>query len=217
MKLGLLCSVTGIVAIYVGAFQSSPDLVPIARISEEHVGLQMIISGQVIDLRSHEDGHLFLKVLDESGATISVPIFSRVRSGLDKQIELLDNVRVLGRVELYNGELEIVPESARDVRVTTTPCANLSEICEDRLGDLVKVQGEICERRIVGAGNLLLILQEGDAELPVFVPVSVVRKDGFPELHTGYTVRAGGQLQLYKGVLELKIRDPAHLRVVRCS
>jgi len=216
-KLSLLCSLTGIAALYVGAIQARPSLTPIARINEDYVGLNAVISGQVIDLHEHPDGHLFLKLKDESGGVISVPVFARTRSELGEHIELLDNVQVLGQVELYNGELELVPDRAADIQVVHTPHLELSVIDEGRLGELVKTQGVIVERNIVGSGSLLLTLRENGAQLSVFAPASVVRGDGFPELHVGYTLRVGGLLQEYDEHLELKLGDPAHLEVIEGS
>lgn len=194
-KLSLLCSLTGIAVLYIGAIQARPTLTPIARIDEDYVGLNAVISGQVIDLHEHPDGHLFLKLKDESGGVISVPVFAKVRSELGEHIELLDNVQVLGQVKLYNDELELVPDKAADIKVVHTPHLELSAVDEGRLGELVKTQGVIVERNIVGSGSLLLTLREDGAQLSVFAPASVVRSDGFPELHVGYILRVGGLLQ----------------------
>ncbi|KXB09464.1 hypothetical protein AKJ35_00780 [candidate division MSBL1 archaeon SCGC-AAA833F18] len=103
VKLSLLCSLTGIAVLYAGAVQMRPGLTPIAKLDEDYVGLKVKVSGQVIDLSEHPDGHLFLKLKDDSGGVISVPIFSRVRSELGENIALLDNVQVPGQVKLYKG------------------------------------------------------------------------------------------------------------------
>ena len=80
-KLGLLCSIVGLAAIYAGAVQVRPSITPIAKIDNEFVGLKVIISGQVVDLRE-SNGHLFLALQDNSGSAMSVPIFSSVRAQL---------------------------------------------------------------------------------------------------------------------------------------
>ncbi len=216
-KLSLLCSITGIAALYVGAIQMRPTLTPLAKINEDYVGLGVMVSGQVIDLHAHHSGHLFLKLKDESGGVISVPIFASVRSELSEPIELLDNIQVTGQVKLYNGDLEVIPEKGADLHVVHTPPTGLANISRERLGELIKTQGVIARRNIVGSGSLILTLRDDDTELQVFVPASVANEERFPELHVGYTVRASGWLQLYNEHLELKIEDPAHLEVIEAS
>jgi hypothetical protein len=50
-KLGLLCSLGGLAAIYAGAVYVRPSVTPIAKIGNEFIGLKVIISSQVVDLR----------------------------------------------------------------------------------------------------------------------------------------------------------------------
>ncbi len=216
-KMSVLCSLVGIAILYVGTIQARPGLTPIAKIDEDYVGLNTIISGQVIDLRVHPAGHLFMKLKDGSGGVISVPVFDRVRAELGENIELLDNVQVLGEVELYNDELELIPRNAIDIRVVHTPHTVLSTIDNSRLGELIKIRGEVSERRIVGNGNLLLTVREDGAELLVFASSSVVSEDSFPEVHEGNTIRVGGLLQDYEGELELKLEDPANIGIIEAS
>lgn len=215
-RLGLLCSLTGLVSLYVTAAQLRPAVTPIARLNDEFIGTKVMISGEVVGLREHRDGHLFLKVKDESGGVISVPVFARVRSKLNESIELLDVVQVTGEVGKYRDELQVVPNKASDLRIVHTPTARLSTIGKDDLGELVKIQAPVVEREIVGKGSLVLTLREDGSQLPVFVPASIVR-DGFPEVHVGYVIRVGGYLQLYNDELELKLMNPAHIRVIEAA
>jgi DNA/RNA endonuclease YhcR with UshA esterase domain len=167
----------------------------------------------VIDLFDHKDGHLFLKLKDDSGGVVSVPIFSRTRAGLNETIELLDQVKVTGIVDEYQGELEVVPDKAEDIKITHAAPAPLSDLGQENLGELVKVEGTISEREVVGSGNLILTLQEDGHKLSVFVPQWVVT-DGLPELHTGYKIRVTGWVQLYENELEVRLKEAPHLRVV---
>ena len=215
-KLGLLCSLTGLVSLYVTAAQLRPTVTPIAKLNDDFVGTRVMVTGEVIGLREHRDGHLFLKLKDESGGVISVPVFARVYSKLSEPIELLDVVQVTGEVGKYRDELQIVPNKASDLRVVHTSTARLPAIGKDNLGDLVKIQAPIVEREIVGTGSLILTLREDGSQLPVFVPASVVR-NGFPDVHVGYVVRVAGYLQLYNDELELRLTDPAHIRVLEAA
>ncbi len=215
-KLSLLCSLTGLTAIYAAAIQASPTMTPIASLNDEFVGLQVAISGQVVDLYEHPDGHLFLKLKDGSGGVVSVPVFARVRSELSEPIEFLDVVQVTGEVKLYGGQREVIPGRAGDLRVVHTAPVKLSSLGQENADVPVKVQGTIVEREIVGGGNLLLTLREDCGQLLVFVPAWVV-EDGLPELHVGNVVRVNGWLQLYNGELELKLKSASHLQVIEAA
>lgn len=215
-KLSLLCSLAGIAALYGASLNSRPGVVPIASLDNNFVGLRVAVSGEVIDSREHADGHLFLRLKDDSGGVVSVPVFARVRSGLGEPIELLDTVQVVGVVKFYNEELEVIPNKPEDVRVVHSPSMKVSDVGDSQLGRLVKVQGVVVEREIVGKGSVILTLGEDGAELPVFVPASIVA-NGFPELHVGYTVRVGGEIQLYRERLELKLRDASHIAILEAA
>jgi DNA/RNA endonuclease YhcR with UshA esterase domain len=215
-RLSLICSITGLAVIYAGTLFTRPRITPIASLDNGFIGLRVVVSGQVVDLRKHEEGHIFLKLRDDSGGVISVPIFSRLSAGIEESIELLDVMEVTGEVVLYQGNLEVVPDQAGDVKVVHTPPVRLSGLRGENAGMPVKVQGTIAKREIVGRGNVILTLQEDGEQLPVFIPYWVA-EDGLPELHVGSTVRVDGWLQIYNGKLELKVLEASHLHPVEAA
>jgi len=215
-KMSLLCSLAGIAALYVGAVQVRPAITAISRLDNDFLGLKVVISGRVVDLRE-SNGHVFLKLKDESGGIISVPVFSRIRSQLLDRVELLDMVQVTGVVKGYNDELEVLPEQASDIVTVHSPCAAIYALSEDNLGEMVKVRGVVAEREIIGAGNLILTLHEDGGELRVFVPTSMARSSNFPEVHIGYAVQATGWLRLYDNELELRLKDTSSIEVIEAA
>lgn len=217
IKLSLLCSLTGIAVLYAGAVQMRPGLTPIAKLDNDYVGLKVKVSGQVIDISDHPDGHMFLKLKDDSGGVISVPIFSRIRSGLSENIALLDNMQVTGQIDLYNGELELIPDKAGAIQIVQTPYTGLSRVTRERLGQIIKTRGVISAQEVVGNGNLLMTLRDNGSELKVFVPSSLAELKEFPETQVGYSVGIGGWLQLYHDELELKLEDSINLRIIEAS
>jgi len=216
MRLSLLCSLTGLAAIYVAAANARPAVTAISSLNNDFIGTKVMVSGRLVDLYEHIDGHLFLKLRDDSGGVISVPVFSRVRSQLEEPMELLDFVQVTGVVTEYKGELEVIPDKASDLRIVHAPATRISSLSEEQLGELVKVEAVVAKREIVGSGSLILTLNEDGYQLPVFVPASVVR-NGFPEVHVGQTVRIDGWLQLYNDQLELQLRNAGHIRVIEAE
>jgi len=215
-RLSLLCSLTGLAALYVAAANTRPAVTAIASLNDDFIGTKVVISGRLIDLREHIDGHLFMKLKDDSGGVISVPVFASVRSQLNEPIELLDVVQVTGLVKKYQDELEVIPDKAGDLRIVHAPATRISSLSEKQIGELVKVEGVVAERAIVGKGSLILTLRDDGGQLPVFVPASVV-KDGFPEVHVGYTVRVDGWLQLYNDNMELQLKDASNIRIIEAA
>jgi DNA/RNA endonuclease YhcR with UshA esterase domain len=215
-RLSLLCSLTGLAALYVAAAGTRPTITAIASLNDDFIGTKVTISGRVIDLREHIDGHLFTKLKDDSGGVISVPIFASVRSQLKEPIELLDVVQVTGLVKEYQDALEVIPDKAGDLRIVHAPATRISSLSENQVDELVKVEGVVADRAIVGSGSLILTLRDDGGQLPVFVPASVV-KNGFPEVHVGYTVCVNGWLQLYNDNLELQLKDASNIRIIEAA
>lgn len=72
------------------------------------------IKGEVIEIREHKNGHLFLTVKDKSGK-IQVPIFknNNINQSKIKQGAIYE---ITGKVNRYNGELEIIPKDDGDIK-----------------------------------------------------------------------------------------------------
>lgn len=214
LKLSLVSSLTGILLLYVGATQMKGEITPISQIDKDFVGLKTRISGKVIDIREHSKGHLFLKVKDSSGGVISVPIFTGVRNNLDRKIELLDNIEISGRVEEYEGELELLPGGAESIRHFHSSPVGIGNIDKSKIGSTVKVRGNIAGKEIVGGGSLVLQLCQGNNNIPVFIPNYTSGGGGFPSLQVGNTVKLAGNVQLYEGELELKVDNPYNVEII---
>jgi DNA/RNA endonuclease YhcR with UshA esterase domain len=215
-KLSLLCSLTGLAALYFSAANTHPAITAIAKLNDDFTGTKVTISGRAIDLYNHVDGHLFLTLKDDSGGTISVPVFASVRSQMTEPIELLDVIQVTGLVKEYRNELEVVPDKASDLRIVHAPPTRISSLGENQIAELVKVEGVISDRAIVGSGSMILTLSDDGIQLPVYIPASVT-KNGLPEVHVGYTVVVDGLLQMYNDGMELQLNDVGNIRVIEAA
>jgi DNA/RNA endonuclease YhcR with UshA esterase domain len=215
-KLSLLCSLTGLAALYFSAANSHPAITAIAKLNDDFTGTKVTISGRAIDLRNHVDGHLFLTLKDDSGGSISVPVFASVRSQLNEPVELLDVIQVTGLVKKYQNELEVIPDKGSDIRIVHASATRISSLGENQIGELVKVEGVISDRAIVGSGSMILTLSDDGCQLPVYIPASVI-KNGFPEVHVGYTVMVDGWLQLYNDGMELQLKDAGNIRIIEAA
>ncbi len=180
-------------------------------------------------------------VLDRAGTSFTPAFFSD--SG--DQIAIVHNrwsaqvIRSLRPEELPAVLNTGLPENAKiqslkpaDI-VTTAPAADASESAEilsaddipalqSHLGDLVTIQGQVRNCRLVQTGSAANIYFEG-AESPavqVWVPW-----DSFPKFEAifgkdldgtldGHTVRATGHLSLYGETIELTLEDPSKFQLV---
>jgi DNA/RNA endonuclease YhcR with UshA esterase domain len=200
-ELVLLSAVLGLVMIYAGVRLSEPERVETQNLTSGMVGSQVLLSGRVMDLYEHPDGHLFLQVGEEN-RTVSVPLFSSLRRGM--RVEMLDWVEVRGRVKEWKGELEVVPGRPEDVRVRREPPRRVGEIGEGEVGRLVKVEGEVRRVTRMGENCTLLTLAEGENVLKLFL--------AFPaRVEAGARVTAAGRVQLYRGELEVVVKRSSHL------
>jgi DNA/RNA endonuclease YhcR with UshA esterase domain len=209
--LSLACSLVGLFTLYAGALLIRPPAMEIASVNEEFVGKKISVSGEIISSYEHSDGHLFLKIKDNSGGVITVPIFSKLRSQLEEQIELLDILQVVGKIQKYKNEIEIIPEKIEDLTIIHTAPTNFSRLTADDAGILVKVEGKIQKLDKAGKGKIIT-LQENDAALSVFMPYEATK--GLPELCVGDKIRVCGWLQIYDQKLELVVKEPSHLRII---
>lgn len=200
--------------IYAGAVRMKPALTPISEIDKDFVGLKTEVSGRVIEAREHSQGHLFLKVKDESGGVIHIPIFSSIKSKLGEKIDLLDRVQVSGRIESYQGTLELIPEGTKDIKIIHTPPQEISKVDREDLGKRVKVRGFVGKNTSVGAGSLLINLQNEGRSFPIFIPQNVAKTGNFPEIQEGQTIQVSGRVQLYEGELEIKVSNSHNIDVV---
>lgn len=79
------------------------------------LGRVVTVAGEIWKRVKHAKGHVFLWIYDETGS-LKVPVFANTGiSTHDLQPGAF--VRVTGRVDIYEGELEVIPDGQGDVRV----------------------------------------------------------------------------------------------------
>ena len=89
------------------------DKIDIGEIGKEHIGDIVNVSGEIVDSR-HSQGHLFFTLTDRSG-NIRVVLWNDTLKYLELQnvdtAAITDGkeLNMLASVELYKGELELIP------------------------------------------------------------------------------------------------------------
>ena len=121
----------------------------------------VVIEGNITNINKHKNGHLFLTVSDSTGE-ILVPIFA------DKQINhsllITDKkYRFKGKVEEYEGNLEVIPEIQDDV--VLLDIYTIKEITSDMIGDTVVIEGKITNIYKHDKGHLFLTVSDSTGEI----------------------------------------------------
>jgi DNA/RNA endonuclease YhcR with UshA esterase domain len=110
IKISITVAIVGIIALFFIVKYQQQNTV---KISDLEQGQIERITGMINSVYVSKDGHTFLKVTDSSGE-ISVVAFKS--SNIDVyDLELGDQISVLGRVEEYKGSLEIIAKEIRKI------------------------------------------------------------------------------------------------------
>ena len=115
-----VCSLTGLVLIYIADVNLQPIQMKISEISFETVGRKVVTSGYITYVRTHPEGHIFLTI-GYSGDKIQVPLFNGFVSSLEENGLSKDDFQkgkrivVEGLVDEYEGQLQIVPRRPEDI------------------------------------------------------------------------------------------------------
>ena len=110
IKISIAAAILGIVALFFLLRYNKQNMIKISDLKQGQTEriIGMINSGYI-----SKGGHAFLKVADTSGE-ISVIAFNN--SNIEVQdLEIGDQISVLGRVEEYKGKLEIIAKEIKKV------------------------------------------------------------------------------------------------------
>jgi len=118
IRVCLVGSVLSIIAVYFLAIQMGSQNVRVGEITGDFAGRAVNVTGEVANLYFHKNGHIFFNLKDEDSKIRVVIWESTVEelkySGVNiSQIKNGDGVRIVGTVELYQGEPEIIPLRAQ--------------------------------------------------------------------------------------------------------
>jgi RecJ-like exonuclease len=111
LKISIITAVIGIVALYIISTLLTEETVDI---EELQIGQMERISGMVTSLYVSRDDHVFMKVSDETGE-ITVVAFESSNIDQAYDLEVGERVSVLGRVDEYEGDLEIIAKEIRKI------------------------------------------------------------------------------------------------------
>ena len=118
IRLCLIGSVLSIIVLYFAVLQVGSMSVKVGEITGNLAGNVVNVTGEVSNLYLHKNGHVFFNLI-EGGDKVRVVIWEsdveQLRySGVDMaSVENGDKVQIVGTVEMYQGEPEIIPVRAQ--------------------------------------------------------------------------------------------------------
>ncbi len=196
------------VAILVAA--PPPEEATVADLAPADVGRMVTLHGVLGPAAPFSKGVRY--TLSDGSGEITLLLWSNVLEEAPPGLGAGAEVRVQGQVAEYKGALEIVPRRGADIVVlgqggpptpapaTVTP---IGEISASREGQVLTVEGVLGEIETFSSGRRGP-LRDDSGEILLLLWQNVV--DAFPEagrLTAGARVRITGEIQVYKGTLEI--------------
>ncbi len=115
-KISLVLSFLGLIVLSVAYVKIEPDFTSISELTEEDIGDMVTVSGIVTEINTHKNGHYFLTV--KYGKPIKVVVWENIANrhklmGLDISKTEGETIEIIGKVEEYKGDLEIIAEKIK--------------------------------------------------------------------------------------------------------
>lgn len=169
--------VTGEVDIYDGHLEIIPktaeDVVfgnNLTTVTKADINKKVTIKGTIVSKYNHPDGNIFLAVQLESGQEIDVPIFSTLAPN-SENYTTNSVVQVKGTVDLYDGKLEIIPNTLDEITVInvgenqTFDYVEIGSIAEDNRGDSVYIKGIVSDVYISNNKDIFFTIRDNSGEI----------------------------------------------------
>jgi DNA/RNA endonuclease YhcR with UshA esterase domain len=111
LKISIIVAIVGIISLFLISRLLTEETIDISKLK---IGQIERISGMVTSVYISRDDHVFLNIADNTGE-ITVVAFKNSNIDEAYDLEVGEEVSVLGRIDEYKGELEII---AKEIRKT---------------------------------------------------------------------------------------------------
>ena len=185
----------------------SPEVRTIGTISVDDVGRTLTIDQAGIASLDYFSSGVKYTLSDGSG-TITLLIWQNLMEEIPDRYDMIpgSQVGVTGRIEEYEGDLEIIPERGNGIRLLRRgerlpiEARRAADITPSDEGRIFAVAGSVS--RAEGDGWLKLCLRYDSGEILVFVPQRTVPYLPIG-LGPGARLRVTGKVDIYRGNLEI--------------
>lgn len=194
--------------------------VPQVSIADLHADRQgrVTVEGRVVDVASFSAG--FKLTLDDGTGQVTLLLWLPVYDALPDPAALGRGaqVRAAGRVESYEGVLQLVPSAAADMTVlqpsaAEAPRREIATLSAADVGAVVTVEGAVARAEAFSGGQRLW-LDDGTGQVLVLLWENVAQRVASRErLVAGAWLCASGVVAEYRGTLEVVPQWPADVTV----
>ncbi len=233
-RVGMMVRAQGVVSEYRGELEIVPeipsDVVVLAaaertvagrrlgELAAADVGQTVQVEGVLVSLRTFSAG--VRGTLDDGTGTVTLLLWQDVYDGLPDPAQVVPGaeLRVVGEVREYKGELEVVPQAPGDVTVvgmTELPAEEraIGRLTADDVGQTVQVVGQIVTVTPFSRG-IKYTLDDGTGAITLLLWQDLLDRLTDPAaLAVGAQVSVRGQVDEYQGELEIVPQVPGDVRV----
>ena len=189
--------------------------VALDRLSTADVGRFVQLRGHVVLMEGFKGG--MKATLDDGSAQIVLVLWDSVYSALDvpSAVDVGADVVVQGEIDVYEGELQIVPEGPADVTIEhpapALPWVAVADLRTSDAGRVVRLRGVLGKPDGFSAG-VKVPLDDGSGTITVLLWSNIVTALD-PRPAKGMTVEVIGVVEEYRGELEIIPRSTHDWRV----
>ena len=189
----------------------APTVAPVARtiasITAADKDARVILAAKILRASKFSQGMRY--ILDDTTGKITLLIWADVLEKISVREELKAGaeIRVTGQVDLFNDELEIIPERAEDVElvaaavIPTVTVRTVDSISTNDLDKVVFLQGTISELADFSAGKYVTLQDDtGTIRVTVFKNVLTPIQD---KLAIGANISVRGKVNVFRGNMEI--------------
>ena len=187
------------------------------QITEELLDKKVIVEGRVSNVRYLDSGAIIIYLMGARGdlQVYIPPIFTVLNLTLN--VREGSYIKVKGVVQLYRGELEVVPRLPEDIQIeqitTKAEKTSIAEITEEKIGEIVEIQGKITYFRMYSSGILLKVADE-TGEIDVWITFEALGELDPQLLAPTAKIAVKGVVSVYKEKLEIKVNNPTDIQVI---
>ena len=187
----------------------------LSALGADHLGEVVAVHGSVIWLEGINGG--VKATLDDGTAQVTLLLWDDVHRALavPAELDVGADVEVIGRVSIYEEELEIVLEETEDIVIRVPaeapPWTEIAGLSTGDAGRLVRIRGVLEEPEGFSAGVKALV-DDGTGRLQLLFWSNLYETLN-PEPHSGQQVEVVGIVNVYRDELELIPRTRFDWRV----
>jgi DNA/RNA endonuclease YhcR with UshA esterase domain len=191
------------------------EVARLSALSAEDEGSVVQVAGRVVRMEGFKGG--VKAILDDGTAQVTLLLWDSVYSALEapQSLDVGAELVVTGEVQVYRGELEVVPEDVADLVIETpaptTPWEEVGLLRATDVGRVVRLRGVLGEPEGFSAG-VKVPLDDGTGTITVLLWTNIYQAIS-PAPQAGMTVEVVGEVEEYQGELEIIPRSAQDWRV----